>query len=656
MTVRSGTTTSGSVRRRFRPEIEGLRAVAAFLVVIFHVFIGKVSGGVDVFFVVAGFLITLILIDQVVKRGRLEPGRYFSRLASRLLPMSMLVLVAVSAAVLLLAPLWYQPPWMRQVGWSSLYLENWSLAGESVEYLNKAAPASPVQQFWALSIQGQFYVIWILLFALALLISRLVKRSRFTHVVTVVLAMAFVSSLAYSVQMERDGSLNAYFHTGTRVWEFAAGGLLALAIMNGRRFANWLAIPAGWIGLALLLSCGVMIGDPSRFPGWAALWPVTGAILILVSGDARTESRMSVTRLIGSRPLVWAGGFSYALYLWHWPILVFYRIRTGSYVVTLLPGLAIIICACVMAYVTTRLLDGGFRTRVLASWSAGRVLITGGCCLAIVAVFAFGSGWLRSNLLVERVGDPRVAHIDNLASAREDFPLVYLNGCVQDLSHSTVIECAAGDPAGHKTVMLIGGSHTAHWFPAIDKLARERGWKVVTALKDACRFTMVEDESAIGGSPCHEWNEALMYRLEQNPPDLVVTTSTVSDGGGEFTPDGYVEQWQNLQALGVQVVGIRDTPRWMRDPVDCLWVNPDDMSTCSVPRSQILDPIDPASLRTDLPSNVTLIDVNNLICLGDSCPAVMGDTVVYWDLSHLSATFSASLADALGPKFPASFR
>ena len=656
MTVSSGTTTSGSVRRRFRPEIEGLRAVAAFLVVIFHVFIGKVSGGVDVFFVVAGFLITLILIDQVSKHGRLEPGRYFSRLAARLLPMSILVLVVVSAAVLLIAPLWYQPPWMRQVGWSSLYLENWSLAGESVEYLNKAAPASPVQQFWALSIQGQFYVIWILLFALALLLVRLVKRFQFVHVISVVLVFTFVSSLAYSVQMERDGSLNAYFHTGTRVWEFAAGGLLALVIMNGRRFTNAFALPAGWIGLALLLSCGVMIGSPSNFPGWAALWPVSGAILILVSGDAQTESRMLVTRLLGSKALVWAGGFSYALYLWHWPILVFYRIRTGSYAVTLLSGLAIIISACVLAYVTTRLLDSGLRLRVLEAWSARRILISGGCCLAILAIFACGSGWLRSHVLIERVGDPRSAYIDNLASAREDYPLVYLNGCVQDLSQAAVIECVAGDPVGDKTVMLIGGSHTAHWFPAIDKLAQERGWKVVTALKDACRFTMVEDESAIGGSSCHEWNESLKDRLKHNPPDLVVTTSTVSDGGGEFTPDGYVSQWKDLQSLGVQVVGIRDTPRWMRDPVDCLWANPDDMSTCTVPRSQILDPIDPASLRADLPSNVTLIDVNDSICQGDTCPAVIGDTVVYWDLSHLSATFAASLADALGEGFPASFR
>ncbi len=654
--MNAGTPMPVAARRRFRPEIEGLRAVAAFLVVIFHVFIGKVSGGVDVFFVVAGFLITLILIDQVVVRGGLAPGRYFSRLASRLLPMSILVLIVVSAAILLLAPLWYQAPWMRQVGWSSLYLENWSLAGESVEYLNKAAPASPVQQFWALSIQGQFYVIWILLFALALLFVRLVKTLNVTRVITVILIITFGISLAYSVQMERDGALNAYFHTGTRVWEFAAGGLLALTIMNGRRFATLVAVPAGWIGLALLLTCGIAIGAPSNFPGWAALWPVTGAVLILISGDARTNSRWSVTRLLGSRPLVWAGAFSYALYLWHWPILVFYRIRTGTYAVTLVPGIAIIVSAVVLAYVTTRLLDGGLRTRVLSAWSATRILVTGGVCLAVIAGCAFGSGWLRSNLLIERVGDPRSAHVDNLASAREDFPMVYLNGCVQDLSHSAVIECAAGDPAGTTTVMLVGGSHTAHWFPAIDALAKERGWRVITALKDACRFTMVEDESAIGGTSCHEWNDSLMYRLRQNPPDLIVTTSTVSDGGGEFTPDGYVEQWRTLQSLGVDVVGIRDTPRWMRDPVDCLWANPDDITSCSVPRSQNLAPSDPAALREDLPSNVTLIDVNDRICEGDICSAVIGDTVVYWDLSHLSATFAASLAGAIGEGFPSKYQ
>lgn len=652
----AGTVTPETLRRRFRPEIEGLRAVAAFLVVIFHVFIGKVSGGVDVFFVVAGFLITLILIDQVVKRGRLEPGRYFSRLASRLLPMSILVLIVVSAAIVLLAPLWYQPPWLRQVGWSALYVENWSLAGESVEYLNKAAPASPVQQFWALSIQGQFYVIWILLFAVALLIVRLIKRLPFTRVITVVLAITFAVSLAYSVQMERDGAMNAYFHTGTRVWEFAAGGLLALAIMNGRRFANIFAIPAGWIGLALLLTCGVMIGAPSNFPGWAALWPVTGAVLILMSGDSRSQSPLSVTRLLGSKPLVWAGGFSYALYLWHWPILVFYRIRSGTYAITALPGVIIIVSAVLLAYLTTRLLDDGLRTRVMSAWSARRTLITGGLCLAAIAALAFGSGWVRSNALTDEVGDPRSAYVSNLASAREDYPLVYRNGCVQEISNSEVVLCDAGDPSGAKTVMLIGGSHTAHWFPAIEALAKERGWRLITALKDACRFTMVEDESAIGGPSCHEWNDSLMSRLEQDPPDLVVTTSTVSDGGGEFTPDGYVEQWKNLQALGVDVVGIRDTPRWMRDPVDCLWAHPDEMSVCSVERRTSLADSDPAAQRSDLPSNVTLIDVDHLICDDRDCPATIGDMVVYWDLSHLSATFAQSLSEAIGEGFPSQYR
>ena len=647
---------SGPIRRRYRPEIEGLRAVAAFLVVIYHVFIGRVSGGVDVFFVVAGFLITLILVDQVLVRGRVEPGRYFSRLASRLLPMSILVLIVVSAAIVVLAPLWYQPPWMRQVGWSALYLENWSLAGESVEYLNKAAPASPVQQFWALSIQGQFYVLWILLFACAVILARRLTRISFTRIITVMLALAFALSLVYSVQSELAGSLSAYFHTGTRVWEFAAGGLLALAVMGGRRFANAFAVPAGWLGLALLLTCGVMIGSPSNFPGWAALWPVAGAVLILMSGDARTPSRLSVTRVLGSRPLVWAGAFSYALYLWHWPILVFYRIRSGTYAVTALPGILIIASAVVLAYVTTRLLDRGVRDRVLAAWSARRVLVIGGLALGSLATIAFCIGWARSNQLVAEVGEPRSAYVTNLASAREDYPLVYRNECVQDLTDSEVTLCEGGDPNGTHTAMLIGGSHTAHWFPAFDIIAKERGWKLVTALKDACRFTRVEDESVIGGPSCSQWNDSLMQQLIAAPPDLVITTSTVSDGGGEFTPEGYVDQWRILQGLGVDVLGIRDTPRWMRDPVDCLWAHAGESQVCTVPRSQSLADQDPAARRTDLPSNVTLIDVDQYICDGDLCPAASDDLVVYWDLSHLSATFAASLADEISAQLPLKYR
>jgi hypothetical protein len=195
--------------------------------------------------------------------------------------------------------------------------------------------------------------------------------------------------------------------------------------------------------------------------------------------------------------------------------------------------------------------------------------------------------------------------------------------------------------------MLVGGSHTAHWFPAIDALARERGWRLTTALKDACRFTRVADESTIGGPSCHEWNVSLMSRIKANPPALIVTTSTVSDGGGEFTPDGYVEQWRALEALGVDVVGIRDTPRWRKDPVDCLWAHSEDPNACSVERRMSLADRDPAALRSDLPPNVTLVDLTSKICDGDECPAVRDGIVVYWDLSHLSATFARSLVNEM---------
>lgn len=640
--------------RRFRPEIEGLRAIAAALVVIFHVFVGRVSGGVDVFFVVAGFLITGILLGQAAG-GRLRPGRYFSRLAARLLPLSLLVLIVTSVAILLLAPLWYQPVWLRQAGWSALYLENWALAGEAVQYLGKSAAASPVQQFWALSIQGQFYVIWILLFALVMLLARGRGPVVLRRTITIAMSVLLVGSFAYAITSVGHELPGAYFLTGARVWEFAAGGLIALAVARGLSIPTPLAVIGGWLGLALLLTCGIVVGNPGGFPGWAALWPVAGAVLILCAGDARATSRLNVARLLGSRPLVWAGGFSYALYLWHWPILALYRARTPVQATPLVPGLLIIATAVILAILTTRFVDSIVRARIERTWTARRTLIAAGIGMLTMAVIGFGIGALRAQTLTRTVGEPRSAYLSNLASAREDFPLPYLDGCVQGIAETNFLECTYEDPQGTRTVMLIGGSHAAHWFPAVQELALRHHWKLVTALKDACRFTLDPKESAIGGPSCDEWNDAVRKEIASAPPDLVITNSTVSDGGGEHTPDGYVEEWKALGHRGVPVLGIRDTPRWMQDPIDCLNVE-SEIAHCWVPRSQTLAKMDPAAARADVPDNVTLVDLNDDICEGERCPAARGDVVVYWDLSHLTATFARSLADRLDAAVPDSLR
>ena len=334
---------------RFRPEIEGLRAVAAILVAVYHVFLGRVSGGVDVFFVVAGFLITTSLLGHVERVGRPQVGRFVGRLASRLLPVAVVVLVAISAATLLWMPITRLAATFDEVVASALYYENWLLAAKAVDYLARDDGTSPLQHFWALSIQGQFYLVWLALFGLAVLLA---DRARIRRSIGAALALVFVGSLFVSVALTDRNQPLAYFHTGARMWEFAAGGLLALAIARLPRAWGRLSLVGGWVGLAMIVSCGVLIPVSTSFPGWIALWPVVGALLVIAAGDSR--HRWASSRLLGSRPFVFVGGVAYALYLWHWPILIFYRLqRGGDGPVGIRAGLAILAVSFVLAVVTT---------------------------------------------------------------------------------------------------------------------------------------------------------------------------------------------------------------------------------------------------------------------------------------------------------------
>ncbi len=655
--ARSSVTTArpaaGRDARRHRPEIEGLRAVAAVLVLVFHVFVGRVSGGVDVFFVVAGFLITLILLGQAVRQGALDAARYVSRLMTRLLPLGLGVLLVVALGTLVLAPAWYRPPWLRQVGWSALYAENWSLAGESTVYLAQGLLPSPVQHFWAMSMQGQFYALWFALFAAALVIARRTGHSvRLTS--TVVIGATVVASFALAVNVV--GAPGAYFNTAARAWEFGAGALVALAITRWGPLGRRTGVLLGWLGLALILATGPLVGDPALFPGPAALAPVLGAVLVLLAGDSRgAQARGSATRLLASRPLVALGGVSYALYLWHWPLLIWARTRTMDGSVSLHLSLLVVAASFALAFATTRLFDQPVRARLTALLPPARLVWLGASSIALVALTAFALAQTTDASLRGTVGEDRTAVVTNLASAREDFPQPYLDGCVQQLGEGALIECAYGAVGSDVTVMLAGGSHAAHWFPALEVLAEQRGWRLVVAAKDACRFTSVPAEQSLGGPTCGEWNAELLQRILDDPPDLLVTTGTVSDGGGEgleFTPDGYVERWHALGRAGVPVLAIRDTPRWPVDPIDCLWARGVTDAACSVPRERSLAGSSPLDRVAGMPASVTVADLTDALCDATTCPATIDGTAVYWDVSHLTATYARSLAPRLAAALP----
>ena len=506
--------------KRFRADIEGVRAVAALLVAIYHIWLGRVSGGVDVFFVIAGFLITGSLLRGMQRTGRVDVGRFLGRLAIRLLPNALTVLITVGVATVLLFPLSRQQAVMREITASALYVENWQLIANSVDYLARDAEDSPVQHFWAMSIQGQFYLIWVALALISLVGARRAIGRRFIALMALLTLVSFV----ISVTMTWTDQPVAYFHTATRAWEFGIGGLVAGLVAVPRLSERGQRI-AGWSGLVLIVCTGMVVPVSSAFPGIAALLPVTGAVLILLGG---TPSRHSVASVLSSRPLVSLGGVAYAIYLWHWPLLVFYLHLRGVDHAGVAGGLLVLGVSVILAYLSTYCIERPIRS---LKWQhRGPWLVPMGGVATTALLVAAATAVSASAVPTMRVGDDvRLAHwaephavadftippsespYPGIAAAAADRPTMVVDGCNQKVREPDVLTCTYGDPDGERTMVLVGGSHSAHFQPALHEIALQFGWRLETKTKSGCRqgismvgpeFNLYDDDAIVNS--CNE--------------------------------------------------------------------------------------------------------------------------------------------------------
>ncbi len=664
--------------RRFRWEIEGLRAVAALLVAAYHVWFGRVSGGVDVFFVIAGFMVTTTLLGHLERTGRIDVGRYLGRLLQRLLPNALLVLVVVAIASWFLIPTTRRDEVFSEIAASALYYENWELARRSVDYLDRDFSNSPVQHFWAMSIQGQFYLIWLVVF---LIVLRVGPASGLRRRIGVTLTVLVLASFVFSIWLTAVNQPAAYFNTGTRVWEFGIGGLLALSApwwpVLSRRWSWGL----GWAGLLSILTCGAVLSVGTSFPGWIALWPVVGAVAILVAGH--TDARWSASGLLSSKPLVRLGSVSYALYLWHWPLLVFTLVLTGQDQVGLWGGLAVIAVSIALSFASTRFVERPIRSLRLSgrrSWSVPLllsllVLPVAGTGYAVAAVSgdvtpiatdldenrfpgARAVGLGTDSLTEANTDEPA----PGVASAPDDIPEVYEQGCHQKPTIDDFAFCEFGDPDADRTMVLTGGSHSAHWQPTLKLIAEQHGWRLLSATKSGCRpgthlidgdyDIPAEDESGVDpaiSKSCRIWNAAAEEWIIKQDPDLVMLTSTVVSRPGteESLPPMYPLVWKQFTSAGIEVLAIRDTPRPERDIPDCLATFGTLTTKCDSPRSKYFDSTyDSPELET-LHPDVSFVDLSDSLCSRTVCPAVVGNVVVYSDASHLTRSYSRTLSDAL---------
>ncbi|HSK59592.1 MAG TPA: acyltransferase family protein, partial [Actinomycetospora sp.] len=569
-----------AARGERRPEIEGLRGLAAVLVVVYHVWVGRVSGGVDVFFLLSGFLVLGMLARTALRGDAIDIVRTWTRLFWRLVPTAGLVLLAstVAAAVLLPPSTWTRNgrELLAAVGFS----ENWRLALDAVDYYASNGSASVAQHFWSLSIQAQFYVVAPLL----VLAVAWWARGRGVDVRAALVAALSVTalvSLAHSVITTAADQPFAYFDARTRAWEFALGGLLALVVDRVRLPRRTRAV-LGWAGVAGLVTCGAVLDVGAAFPGWLALWPVLSAAAVIVAGRAGAGER-----LLASSTAQYLGRISYPLYLWHWPVLVVALVLSGQASAGALDGLGIVALSLALAVATHHLLEeparrgsprgGGLRAPALVVLPLVPALVALGVWSAVAAAGAAppvavgdpdhpGAAILTPAHLPAR--DVAAPVRPAIAQVQDDWA-EYRDGCVPVDGHPVLEECvpvrAEGEPARRLTV--IGDSHMQQILPALEPLARERGWEVRTLVRARCPFATTSATDPADAS-CVDWNAAAIEHLAADPPDAVVVSASrdVRAGLTEQTPDGFVDAWQRVDAIGVPVVAVRDNPRFDHRP------------------------------------------------------------------------------------------
>lgn len=647
-------------RDTYRDDIQGVRALGAILIAIYHIWINKVSGGVDVFFVISGFLMTGVLIRQLESSARISPLRFWGNLVKRIAPSACTVLLATLLLGYFFVPesLWTQ--FIREVIYSALQIENLGLMQSSVDYLARDLPPSPVQQFWALSIQVQFYVL------LPLILAPLLGRSTASgSPLPCIAAMAAVvaASFIYSLLETARSPASAYFDPATRAWEFFAGALLAFLLPHLKPGAA-LRGGMGAAGLLALLLCGVLVPASQRFPGYIAAIPVGAAVLLIVAGAG--GARPAANRLLAHPWLTAIGKVSFGIYLWHWPLLVFALEYTGSRRPSLLLGLAIILLAVVLALATHRYIEEPLRKKKFEPGRTWAPYLIGVAFLApVLATAASWHYYIHHTITARMHGSLQQAHSDDFTSLAEQqdasqiphdeliavkdlLPDAYADGCHQDITSPEVKICAYGDTSAQASVALVGGSHAAQWLPALDAIGKESRVKILNITKSSCPLGPLADSDP----SCIEWNRLLIEQLSLLRPLAVVTNSTraTRPESPEHVPPSYVEQWKKLESLGIPVIAIRDNPTFDFDAATCIARHPANALACSKPREQALAGTDPSLALLRSLGNLRLIDMSEYFCTPRTCITVTNDHLMYRDAEHLNVPYVLSLTEKLDEK------
>ena len=672
---------------RKRLDIQGMRALAVGVVLVYHVWPDLLPGGfigVDVFFVLSGYLIIGSLARELERNGRIRLMEFYQRRIRRLLPAaSVVLLVTVGLSLWVLAP----SRLLRNLGdavASSLQVANWRFAFGPDAYAEATAGVSPFQHFWSLAIEEQFYIVIPVLLMLIGTFAH-VRRRSVRQMIVVALILVTALSFIWSVVQTFTSPSIAYFSTATRAWELLAGGLGALLIP--RAIGHVASAVLGVSGLLLVVASAAMFSTELPFPGALALIPVVGTVLLLAAGVAAKPG--PITWVLERRPLTWVGDISYSLYLWHWPIVVVALSLFGPSLGRL-DGPVVIAVSLVVAALSERFVERPFRvahsssTRPQASrpYRVRREFIAGGAAIALTAAFAAVPLVVMTAQIAQARDANAVAYpgagvfdgaqvppglpvLPDPRAANHDVSLANRDHCIEhDLTAptpdqpSTMCRYGPKDPTHH--VMLVDDSHAAVLSTPLADLAESEGFGLTALVRNGCPFTVVSPGSAAEAiDPCEEQNLRSRELILREAPDTLVVTAMSPVGyeralswswpSYEEAVSGYVEMLRPIADSATQVVVVRDTPNLPFSSPDCVAGAPlADVGACAIERLDLEQQPDPLVDAAATLEGVVVVDLTPHICRPESCESVEGNVLVYRD-NHLTDTYARTLADALRP-------
>ena len=601
------------------PQIQALRALAAVLVVIYHAKI--TSGGyigVDIFYVISGYLITGLLLRELENSGNLNLKAFYLRRIKRLLPTSFFVLAITAITAWYLYPATMRADLGRDIAAAGIYISNYLFAFWQMDYQNLSAINPVVVHYWSLAVEEQFYLFW------PFIVLALFKRGGRAAVGKGIALITFASFL-FSLYQTSSAPIWAFYSLPTRAWELGVGALL-LYIPDRIKFSqNYL-----WIALALFIYGTLQFRDSTPFPGTAALVPVIATAISI----AAVHSWPRVLNLIGNHRIVqWLGAISYPLYLWHWPLLVIPVVYLGR-------GLSIyerffaVLATLLFADLTHRFIEEPLRHAKLGS----RTIVRGGAIATSLSLaISLGIYSTHSDLIKLRDGT-----VYSLTQVMEK-PIVYEDDCHVNNGETASPECRYGAIGSKRKIVLFGDSHAAQWMPTLEKLGQEKGFELISLTKSACPGPAVRkvDTGEYRNADCFEWRNYAFKRIKEINPDAVIVA------GMQYfdIPSGYADRtswWQeglrktyaSLRGSSPHIISISDTPHPNRDIPSCIAAGKFDRCNGTERSTPIFT------------SGFQRIDPTSWLC-SRSCPGIIGSTVVYRDSSHLTV----AMARKLSPEF-----